>query len=147
MPFSSPLGSGGGPGPPCPTAWADVGLSAGAGTEMLPLWCLTILGSLLPPSQGLLNLGGILGSGPAQPTAGELRGFPTVSPRCPLGASVSPYPSCPHPLALAKLAPPGQRCPWQGLTQVEEAPQRDLGCFLKVLAKRERPASLLSLSG
>ncbi|XP_071882558.1 uncharacterized protein [Anas platyrhynchos] len=41
---------------------------------MLPLWCLTILGSLLPPSQGLLNLGGILGSGPAQPTAGGLLG-------------------------------------------------------------------------
>ncbi|XP_035199850.1 BPI fold-containing family B member 4-like [Oxyura jamaicensis] len=41
---------------------------------MLPLWCLTILGSLLPPSQGLLNLGGILGSGPAQPTDGGLLG-------------------------------------------------------------------------
>ncbi|XP_047906633.2 BPI fold-containing family B member 4-like [Anser cygnoides] len=41
---------------------------------MLPLWCLTVLGSLLPPSQGLLNLGGILGSGPAQPTDGGLLG-------------------------------------------------------------------------
>lgn len=46
--------------------------------EMLPLWCLVLLGGLLPPCQGLLNLGSALGLGPAQPSDGELGGFPRV---------------------------------------------------------------------
>ncbi|KAM7090890.1 LOW QUALITY PROTEIN: BPI fold-containing family B member 4-like [Ciconia maguari] len=36
------------------------------GTEMLPFWCLVLLGGLLPPSQGLLSLGSVLGLSPAQ---------------------------------------------------------------------------------
>ncbi|XP_071671611.1 uncharacterized protein [Patagioenas fasciata] len=39
---------------------------------MLPLWCLVLLGGLLPPCQGLLNLGSALGLSPAQPSDGLL---------------------------------------------------------------------------
>lgn len=46
------------------------------GQEMLPFWCLVLLGGLLPPSQGLLNLGSVPGLSPAQPKDGELGGFP-----------------------------------------------------------------------
>ncbi|OPJ85020.1 hypothetical protein AV530_018060 [Patagioenas fasciata monilis] len=42
------------------------------GQEMLPLWCLVLLGGLLPPCQGLLNLGSALGLSPAQPSDGLL---------------------------------------------------------------------------
>uniref|UniRef100_A0A8V0YU95 Lipid-binding serum glycoprotein N-terminal domain-containing protein n=1 Tax=Gallus gallus TaxID=9031 RepID=A0A8V0YU95_CHICK len=42
----------------------------GAGMEMRTLWCLTLLGGLLPPCWGLLSLGGILGSSRAQPSDG-----------------------------------------------------------------------------
>ncbi|XP_072206528.1 BPI fold-containing family B member 4-like [Excalfactoria chinensis] len=42
--------------------------------EMRTLWCLTLLGGLLPPCWGFLNLGGILGSSPAQPSDGGLLG-------------------------------------------------------------------------
>lgn len=47
--------------------------------EMWTLWCLTLLGVLLPPCWGLLSLGSILGSSPAQPSNGELR---VLSLRC-----------------------------------------------------------------
>lgn len=52
---------------------------AGAGMEMRTLWCLTLLGGLLPPCWGLLSLGGILGSSRAQPSDGELG---VLSPQC-----------------------------------------------------------------
>lgn len=42
--------------------------------EMRTLWCLTLLGGLLPPCWGLLSLGGILGSSRAQPSDGGLLG-------------------------------------------------------------------------
>ncbi|KAM6243348.1 uncharacterized protein M6G45_011558 [Spheniscus humboldti] len=42
------------------------------GPDMLPFWCFILLGGLLPPSQGLLNLGSVLGLGPAQPKDGLL---------------------------------------------------------------------------
>ncbi|KAK2520773.1 hypothetical protein Q9233_011409, partial [Columba guinea] len=41
------------------------------GQKMLPLWCLVLLGGLLPPCQGLLNLGSALGLSPAQPSDGD----------------------------------------------------------------------------
>lgn len=46
------------------------------GQEMLPFWCLVLLGGLLPPSQGLVSLGSVLGLSPVQPKDGELGGFP-----------------------------------------------------------------------
>uniref|UniRef100_A0A8C8A6N6 Lipid-binding serum glycoprotein N-terminal domain-containing protein n=1 Tax=Otus sunia TaxID=257818 RepID=A0A8C8A6N6_9STRI len=39
---------------------------------MLPFWCLVLLGGLLPPSQGLLNLRSVLGLSPVQPKDGLL---------------------------------------------------------------------------
>ncbi|XP_052640184.1 BPI fold-containing family B member 4-like [Harpia harpyja] len=39
---------------------------------MLPFWCLVLLGGLLPPSQGLVSLGSVLGLSPAQPKDGLL---------------------------------------------------------------------------
>ncbi|KAM6378674.1 uncharacterized protein J5M81_011273 [Pluvialis apricaria] len=42
------------------------------GPEMQPFWCLVLLGGLLPRSQGLLNLGSVLGLSPAQPKDGLL---------------------------------------------------------------------------
>ncbi|XP_054701935.1 BPI fold-containing family B member 4-like [Grus americana] len=44
------------------------------GPEMLPFCCLILLGGLLPPSQGLLNLGSVLGLSPAQSKDGILGG-------------------------------------------------------------------------
>ncbi|XP_065547938.1 collagen alpha-5(IV) chain-like isoform X2 [Lathamus discolor] len=40
--------------------------------EMLRFWCLVLAMGLLPPSQGLLNLGSVLGLSPAQPSNGLL---------------------------------------------------------------------------
>ncbi|GAB0197338.1 BPI fold-containing family B member 3-like [Grus japonensis] len=45
---------------------ADVDVIEVLGPEMLPFCCLILLGGLLPPSQGLLNLGSVLGLSPAQ---------------------------------------------------------------------------------
>uniref|UniRef100_A0A8B9RVK4 Lipid-binding serum glycoprotein N-terminal domain-containing protein n=2 Tax=Accipitrinae TaxID=8955 RepID=A0A8B9RVK4_9AVES len=42
------------------------------GQEMLPFWCLVLLGGLLPPSQGLVSLGSVLGLSPVQPKDGLL---------------------------------------------------------------------------
>ncbi|KAM6053725.1 uncharacterized protein VSU04_011180 [Chlamydotis macqueenii] len=48
------------------------------GPEMLPFWCLVLLGGLLPCSQGLLNLGSVLGLSPAQSKDGLLgNGLPS----------------------------------------------------------------------
>ncbi|KAM9527976.1 uncharacterized protein ACIB01_014727 isoform 3-T3 [Guaruba guarouba] len=42
------------------------------GQEMLRFWCLVLVTGLLPPSQGLLNLGSVLGLSPAQSKDGLL---------------------------------------------------------------------------
>ncbi|XP_061217260.1 uncharacterized protein LOC133216515 [Neopsephotus bourkii] len=42
------------------------------GQEMLHFWCLVLATGLLPPSQGLLNLGSVLGLSPAQSNDGLL---------------------------------------------------------------------------